>query len=326
MRMLSRRGFAVGAGAVAGTLALPAVVRGQAGYPSEDVHFVSGSVAGSGGDVIVRFFAEQMRPLMGRTVVVDNKVGAMSNIAIEHTVRSKPDGHTVLINSGSTLAANMKLFRKPPFDTARDLQMVATLSRSTMMLAVRADAPWKDVKELTAAMKEKGDKATYAYATSIAQVIGALYREKAGLKAVEVAYKSGADFVNDLASGNVDYAIADHVQATGLARAGRMRLLAVGSSERLKVTPDIPTFAEFGYPIDIRTWWGATVPAATPKPVVQQLSGWFNKVVTSEECRRFFAGIGTDPWATDPDFAQDYLRKEIVDWEGHMKVAGIAPQ
>jgi len=310
---------------VAGAV-LPGRAFAQAAYPSQDVHFISGTAAGSGGDIIVRFFADKVRSLMGRTVIVENRVGALGNIATEYTARAKPDGYTIEVASGSALAANMHMFKAPPVDVAKSLQIVATLSRSTMMLAVRPDAPWKDVKELTAAMKEKGPKASYAYATVIAKVIGAMYNDKAGLQAVEIAYKSGDDFMNDLTSGNVDFAIADHVMATAQQRAGRLRLLAVASAERLKVAPQLPTLAESGYAIDVRTWWGVMAPIATPKPIITQLNGWINQVVLSEDAKAFLNNIGADPWATSPDEGQAYMKQEISDWRDWVKLAKIEPQ
>ena len=113
-------------------------------------------------------------------------------------------------------------------------------------------------------MKEKGDKASYAFANPTSRVLGAMYKEKAGLQAVEVAYRTGADYLNELYSGKIDYAIVDNIQAMAQTSAGRMRILAVGAGTRMQAAPDIPTLTELGYPIDIRTWWAALVPAGTP--------------------------------------------------------------
>jgi tripartite-type tricarboxylate transporter receptor subunit TctC len=303
----------------------PHAVRAQT-YPSQDVNFVCGFAAGSGADIIVRYFADKMRPLMGRTIIVQNKPGALGNIATEYVARSRPDGYTILVTGGNSVAASMHLFKKPSVDAAKAFQIAATINNATMMVAVRAESPIKTIPELTAAMKEKGDKATYAFANPTAKVLGAMYKEKAGLKSVDVAYRTGADFLNELYAGKIDYAIPDNIQAMAQASAGRMRILAVGAGKRMQAAPDLPTLTEFGYPMDIRSWWAALVPSATPRPIVDQLNAWFSEVVQTPETKTFLNGIASDPWVTKPDEGQAYLLQQIKDWGDYVRVANIEPQ
>jgi tripartite-type tricarboxylate transporter receptor subunit TctC len=305
--------------------AVPQDARAQA-YPSQDVQFICGFAAGSGADIIVRYFADKMRPLINRTIVVQNKPGALGNIATEFVARSKPDGHTIYVTGANSVAASMHIFKKPPVDVGAALQLVATINKATMMVVVRADAPWKSVPELTAAMKEKGDKASYAFANPTSKVLGAMYRERAGLQAVEVAYRTGADYLNELYAGKIDFAVADNIQAMAQANAGRMRILAVGAGTRMQSAPDIPTLTEFGYPMDIRSWWAALVPAATPRPIVDQLNAWFSQVVESEETKTFLNGIASDPWVSKPEEGQAYFLQQIKDWGDYVRVAKIEPQ
>ena len=309
------------------TMLLPLAARAQTQpYPSQDVNFICGFAAGSGADIMVRYFAEKMRPLMNRTIIVQNKPGAIGNIATEFVARSKPDGYTILVTGGNAVAASMHLFKRPAVDAARAFQIAATINNATMMIAVRADGPIKTIADLTAAMKEKGDKASYAFANPTSRVLGAMYKEKAGLQAVEVGYRTGADYLNELYSGKIDFAIVDNVQGMAQAGAGRMRLLAVGAGTRMQAAPDIPTLTELGYPTDIRSWWAALVPAATPRPIVDQLNAWFGQVVASEETRKFLNGIASDPWVSKPDEAQAYFLQQIKDWGEYVRVAGIEPQ
>ena len=133
-------------------------------YPTQDVHFICAFAAGSGADIIVRYFSEKMRPLMGRSIIVENRVGAIGNLATEYVARSKPDGHVIYVTGASGVAANMHIFKNPSVDVGNALQVAATINKATMMLGVRADAPWNSAPELAAAMKLKGDKASYAIA------------------------------------------------------------------------------------------------------------------------------------------------------------------
>ncbi len=309
--------------ALCGAAASPAVAQQ---YPAQDIHLVCGFAAGSGADVIVRFIAEKMKPLAGRAIIVENKPGAGGNIATEYVARAKPDGYTVYITGASALAANMHVIKNPSVDVGKALQIVGTINKQPVMIAVRGDSPYKTMAELTAAMKAKGDKASYALANPTAKVVGAMYKQQAGLEAVEVYYKTGAEYLNDLASGVVDYAIPDNVLAVARERAGSMRILAVSTAERMQSAPQYPTMTESGYPMDLRGWWAGLVPTGTPKPVVDKLNAWISQIVASEEGRKFFANIASDVWVSKPDEAQAYFLQQIKDWGDYARIAKIEKQ
>ena len=295
-------------------------------YPSQDLRFLCAFPAGSGADVIVRYFADKMRPLVKRTVIVDNKPGAGGNIAAEAMVRSKPDGHTIFIHAGNTVAGHMHLIKKPPFDAAKAIQVAATINKQAFMLAVDAKRPWQTVAELTAYLKDKGDKATYAVSANSGIVMGAIYKEQAGLQAVQVHYRLAADALNDMTSGKVDYALQDPVFALSQHREGRLRLLAVASAERLKSNPELPTMTESGVAMDLAGWFAAMVPSATPKPIVDQLNKWFSAVVAAEETQTFLMNYGGDPWIAAPEEAQARLVRDIAAWGDYIRIAKIEPQ
>jgi tripartite-type tricarboxylate transporter receptor subunit TctC len=295
-------------------------------YPSQDMRFLCAFPAGSGADVIVRYFAEKMRPLVKRTIIVENKPGAGGNIAAEAMVRSKPDGHTVFIHAGNTVAGNMHLIKRPPFDAAKAIQVAATINKQAFMLAVDARRPWKTVAELTAYLKEKGASATYAVSANSGVVMGAIYNEKAGLQAVQVHYRLAQDALNDMAGGKVDYALQDPVFALSQQREGRMRVLAVASAERLKSNPELPTMTEAGVPMDLVGWFAAMVPSATPKPIVAQLNRWFSEVVATEETQSFLKSYGGDPWISTPEEGQARLLRDIAAWGDYIRIAKLEPQ
>jgi tripartite-type tricarboxylate transporter receptor subunit TctC len=296
-------------------------------YPTQDIRFICGFPAGSGADVLVRYFAEKLRPLAGRPVIVENKVGAAGNIAAEFTARAKPDGHTVHVHAGSAVAANQHLFKRRPFDAVKDLQVVATLNQQPFMVMVPAASPHKTLAELTAAMKQKGDQASYAQSNTTGKVMGDLYKQATGITAVEVPYRTANDSINDFASGRLDYGMMDPVFALSQARAGRLRMLAVSTPHRMQAVPELPTMTEAGTPgVEMVGWFAAMVPSATPRPVVDRLNKWLNEILATEETRKFLNQFGGDPYISTPEEGQARMVKEVKDWEHYIKIAKIEPQ
>jgi tripartite-type tricarboxylate transporter receptor subunit TctC len=323
----SRRRIVLAAGALALVAALADVREARAQeYPSQDIRLVVGFPAGSGADVFVRYYAEKLRPLTGRTVIVENKPGAFSNIATEYVAKSKPDGHTIYPFAGTTVAASMHLFKNPPVDVGKALRVVATLNRQPWMLLVDAKGPYKTVAELTAAVKQKGSAANYAVAANPGRIMGALYKDKAGLAATEVQYRSAPDSLNEMTSGKMDYGLHDPVFSMAQQREGRLRILAVSTAERLAAAPDIPTMTESGVPMNLELWWGVLVPAATPDPIANKINGWFKEIVAMPETKKFLSDSGADPMIRTPEEAQRMFMTAIKEWGEFVRVAKIEPQ
>jgi tripartite-type tricarboxylate transporter receptor subunit TctC len=327
MLVTSRRSLLTGAGAaVVAVASFPAGVHAQA-YPAQDIHVICAFPAGSGADVLVRYFAEKLREKAGRAVLVENKPGASGNISAEYVVRSKPDGYTVYIHGASAIAANFHLFKKPPFNPAKDIQIVATLNQQPFMVVVAANSPYKTLKELTDAMLKKGDKATYATSATFGKVMGELYKTATGIKAVEVSYRTANDSLNDFASGAVDYGMKDPVFALVQEREGRLRSLAISGAHRMQAVPNLPTMTEEGVPgVELFGWFAVMVPAATPRPIVDQLNTWFNEIEATPETKEFLGRFGGDPWITTPDEGQAQLVKDQEAWGDFVKAAKIEPQ
>ena len=328
MNHISRRRIlaATGATVALALLAFPSVVVAQK-YPDQDIHVICAFPAGSGADILVRFFAEELRKKAGQTVIVENKVGAAGNIAAEYTARAKPDGYTIYIHAGSSTAANFHLFKKPPIDPSKELQVVATLNKQPFMVVVAADSPYKNLKELTTAMLKKGDKASYAQSNTTGKVMGELYKVATGVKAVEIPYRTAANSINDFATGAVDYGMIDPVSAISNSSAGRWRMLAVSTEKRMDALPDLPTMTEEGVPgVELSGWFAAMVPAETPRPIVDQLNKWFNEIEAGPETKKFLNRFGGDPWITTPDAGQAQLVKDQKAWEAYVKAAKIDPQ
>ena len=283
-------------------------------YPAQDIRLICGYPAGSGADVIVRYYAEKLKAITGRTVLVENKVGALGNIATEHTARAKPDGYTIYLNGGGVIAANMYLFKKPPVDIVKELQVAAGINRLSSMLTVRSDRPWKTLAELTAYLKERGEKASYASSNPVSQAVGEIYKQKAGLSAVQVSYKTGFDSANDMQSGQVDFAVLDPIYALAQRREGRLRVLAIASAQRMEAVSDIPTFTEQGIPMDLLGWWGAFVPAATPRAIVERLSTACARVLARPDVVAALRAQVLDPSPMTPEEFGAFMRAEREKW------------
>jgi tripartite-type tricarboxylate transporter receptor subunit TctC len=295
-------------------------------YPSQDIRLICGFPPGSGADVFVRYFGEKLRPLAGRTVVVENKVGAASNIATEYVARSKPDGHTLYPFAGTTVAASMHLFKNPPVDVGKAIRVAATTSNLAFMLVVDAKSPYKNVAELTAAMKQKGSGASYAVAANPGRIMGAIYKNAAGLGALEVQYRSAPDSLNEMASGKLDYGLHDPIFALAQHREGRLRVLAVSTANRLQSLPELPTMTESGIPMDLSLWWGVMVPTGTPKPIIDRINQWFSQIVSTEETKKFLNASGADPMINTPERSQEMFEAAIKQWGDYVRMAKIEPQ
>ncbi|HWL05317.1 MAG TPA: tripartite tricarboxylate transporter substrate binding protein [Xanthobacteraceae bacterium] len=308
---------------LAGTLAAPAAAQS---IPEGDIHLVVAFPPGSGSDVLVRFLAEKLRPVSGRTVVVENKPGAAGNIATQYMTRSKPNGLTIFVHPANTLASNFHLIKNNPVNAVKDVQVAATINKQTVMLVVDAKRPWKTMGDLTAHLRKVGDKGTYATAGSSSVIMCALYKDAAKLESVEVNYKTAPDSLNDMASGVIDFACHDPLFALTHQREGRFRILGVATGERLTAAPDLPTMTEAGYPMDLSGWFAAMVPAGTPKSIVQQVNSWFGEITSQEDTKRFLQNSGSDVWVTTPEEGQAQLAKDIEDWGKYVSIAKLLPQ
>jgi len=307
--------------------AAPALAQAPDPYPSREVRVICAFPPGSGADVWVRFFAEQARPRVGKPVLVENRPGANGNIAAEYLARAKPDGYTIFIHSPTSVAANMFMFKNTPPDLDKQILTIATLLRFSFYLTVEAKRPWKNVEELVAYLRRKGDKASFATTSPPGRLMGNLFKTIMDLKAVEVPYRTSPETLNDLMSGQLDYSFTDGVFAHAQEREQRLKILAVGSKERMTSDPNIPTMQEQGVPgLDVPGFFGVMVPAGTPRPVIDMINGWIVDIVAQPQAREFINNFGGDPLSTTPDQAQRMFLDGIQEWGRLVKLAKIKPE
>jgi tripartite-type tricarboxylate transporter receptor subunit TctC len=304
-----------------------APVRAQS-YPSRPITVVTGYAAGTGGDVLIRFFAERLRPLAGQPIVVENKPGALTNIAAEFVARARPDGYTLFIAAGSsTFAANPHLFKNLPYDPIKDFTPVTTLFTLPFFAAVSPTSPAHSMRELTEIMRAKGTNGSYGYGATFSQAAAELYKKLEHLQTIGVAYKAAPTSVTDLLAGQIDFMFVDPTLGLQQASQGQLRLLAVTTAERTPAAPDVPGMRESGLAgFDLDGWFGAWLPAHAPPEIVSTLEAWLNRIVAAEDTRQFLLKAGCAPFPGNAKVVADLVPRDLEAWRVLIRDAHIEPQ
>lgn len=316
--------------AVAVALALAAwlsvaPVRAQT-YPERAIHAIVGFPPGSGADILARYFSKRLADLAGKPVVVENKPGATSNIALGLVAKARPDGYTLLFAANSNMAGSRFFFKDLAFDTVADFTPVALLSQTTFVLVVAPGSPARSVAELTALLKAN-PRAKFGYTNQTSQLATEAYRVQAGFTAVPVPYRTATDVLPDLANGTLDFNIIDGTFGLGQIRAGRIRALAVTTAARLPALADVPTMQEAGLAdFDFASWWAAWLPKGASPEIVAKLGGWFQTITSEPETHAYFAQTAGTLLQGDSAATAARLQTEIVKWARVAKAAGIVPQ
>jgi tripartite-type tricarboxylate transporter receptor subunit TctC len=325
MRAPTRGSIAIAAFTALATFLFCIPVQAQ-GYPERQIHAFVGFPPGSGADILARYFSRKLSELAGKPVIIENKTGATSNIAVGLAARAKPDGYTILYSANSNMAGNRFLFKDLPFDTVADFIPVAMLSQTTFIMVVAPNSKLGSVAELTAAVKAN-PRAKFAYTNQIGLLATEYYKSTAGIVAVPVSYRTAPDAVPDIQTGTMDFMIIDGTFGFGQVRAGRIKPLAVTTAQRLSTLPDIPTMTESGVPaFDFASWWAAWLPKGTPPEIVTKLEGWFTAITAMPETREFLAGTAGTPLQGGSAATRAKQLAEIEKWAVNVKAAGIVPQ
>jgi tripartite-type tricarboxylate transporter receptor subunit TctC len=294
-------------------------------YPVREIRSICNFAAGSGADIIVRYYSDQLAKLAGRPVVVENKPGAQGSIASAFVAKSAPDGYTIHITpASSTLASAPHIFKQLPYDPIKDFATVTTINSLAFVVAVDAAKPVRTIQELIQVLKQKPGHGFYGTQSNSGQIAAELFKTSAGLKTEYVPFKVTGEAFTNLLSGQIDFMSVD---ATWARSQAKVRILAVTAAKRAGAMPEIPTLAEAGVPgVDIEPWWGVVVPAGTPRPIIDKLAGWFNQITTSEATRQFLARAALDPFPGSPEQMAALLKTEVERWGEFVKLAKIQPQ
>jgi tripartite-type tricarboxylate transporter receptor subunit TctC len=306
-------------------LALAAPFAFAQDYPAREIRSICNFAPGSGADIIVRYYSDQLARLAGKPVVVENKPGAQGSIASAFVAKSAPDGYTIHITpASSTLASAPHIFKQLPYDPLKDFAPVTTINSLTFVIAVDAAKPIKSVQELIAQLKQKPGHGFYGTQSNSGLIAAEWLKSKTGLQTVSVPFKVTGDAFTNLLAGQIDFMSVDSTWAKGQSK---VRILAVTAAKRAGTMPEIPTLAEAGVPgIDVAPWWGVVVPAGTPRPIIDKLAGWFNQITASEETKQFLARAALDPFPGSPEQMAALLKTEVERWGTFVQMAGIKPQ
>ena len=328
--MLSRRNLLRSAAVLASGMVPQSAHAGTEvdNYPAGPIKSICPFGPGSGADTKVRFYSNKLSQITDKPVIVENRPGALGNIATEAVARAKPDGYTIYVAPGSsTLAAAPSLFKKLGYDPINDLEHITTLSASAFALCVPSSTPFKSVPDLTAYLREKGDTASYGSGAPPSLVAAEIYKQAFGLKTVEVKYKEQGPLLNDLYGGQLAFYFSDLTTIHGQLKEGRIRPLAVTSAKRLKSAPDIPGAEEAGIPgMDVITWWSVHVPAKTPKPICDKLEAWFNTIAVATDVVAFNAAVASDVLPGNSQSLKELLLKQTAAWRDYARLAHLEPE
>jgi tripartite-type tricarboxylate transporter receptor subunit TctC len=303
----------------------PISSQAQQDYPNKEIHVYVGFAAGTGADILARYFADKLAALTGKPSIMENKPGAFGNIAAEAVARAKNDGYHLLITPGSgTHSNNPHLFKKLPFDPIKDFTPITTLARQGFILVVDPKTPIKTVADLTAHLKQKGAKASYGAPNPFSLAAAELYKTIAGVQAERVNYTATPQSISELLDGSLDFVFADSVFAMEQVRSGRIRALAVTMDKRALSAPEIPTMAEQGVPgYSLTGWWAAYFPANTPKPIADKMEAWLNQIDKTEETAKFLINAGNEPFPGNRDFLVKWQAEDYTKWGKIHEIANI---
>ena len=298
----------------------------QAAYPTQPIKVIVPFPPGGGTDVVSRLLVDKMRESTGWTFVVDNKAGAGGNIGLDAVAKSKPDGYTIGMGQTANLAINPTLYAKMPYDATKDLVPIALVAGQPVVLVVSAPSRFKTLADLVAAAKEKPGTLTMASAGNgtVGHLTGEVFAKQSGIKVVHVPYKGAGPAATDLLGGQVDFYFATPQTVVPFVKAGKLRVLAVSSSKRLPVLPDVPTVAESGLKgFDTSDWKLLVAPAGTPADVVKRLNAEVAKAMSKPATLAQLLAEGSVPMSGSPQEVATYLKAEQQRWGAVVRESAV---
>ncbi len=316
--------MALAAAALAG--AFPLLASAQP-YPAKPVKLVVGYSAGGAVDAVARTVGQAMSASMGQTFVVDNKPGAGTNIAVKSVIAAEPDGYTLMM-AANALAANMALYQPAPFDAERDLVAVSLIGRVPVVIAANASAPYASIQQLIAAAKAKPGSISFASPGngSTPHMAVEFFKRAAGISLLHIPYRGGSQALTDVIGGQLPLVAVNALEVQPHVKSGKLKVLAVLSTNRSAIFPEVPTIAESGFPgFEASVWYGLVAPAATPKPIVTRLHAEVQKALQTKEVRDRMTAVGGEVLPGSAEMFAALIRSERQRYEKLVREANIKP-
>ena len=304
----------------------PIAARAQSARP---LRIIVPFTPGGSTDILARAIAPKLGAALGQNVIVENRPGAGGSLGAAEAAKSEPDGSTLLMGHIGTLAVNPSIYPKLPYDPVKSFVPVAYVARVPNVLAVSVASPIKTLKDLVEAARARPGALSYSSGGngSAAHITFEYLKLKAGLFMLHIPYRGTAASVTDVIAGQVSCTFTGAPAVLPLVRSGRLRALAVSSSQRLSVAPEVPTVAESGYPgFEADQWYGLVAPAGTPPALVGRLNAEVNKALAMPDVAQQLAVEGAVAVPGTPAAFGDLIRREIPRWAAVVKVGNIKPE
>ena len=296
-------------------------------YPNKPIKVLVGYAPGGAVDLVARTLGQNLSASMGQSIVIENKPGAGTNIAVKQLIDSPADGYTLMV-AANALAANMSLYKPQPFDIDKDITPIAMIGRVPVVIATSADSKYQKISDLIKAAKANPDFITYGTPGNGATPHMAMkfFEQAAGISLKHVPYKGGAPAITDLIGGQLDLVAVNMLEVAPHVKSGKLKIVAVMSAKRSPLFPEIPTVAESGFPgFEASVWYSLIAPAKTPASIVKTLHSQVEKALQSKEMTERLGSVGGEvsPGTTAQLIA--YLNSERKRYEKLVREANIQP-
>ncbi|HMK81457.1 MAG TPA: tripartite tricarboxylate transporter substrate binding protein [Xanthobacteraceae bacterium] len=312
----------------AALLALAPLGAAADSYPSATIKIVVGFGPGSGTDILARLLAEQLQQSLEHPVIVENKPGAGAQIAATTVARAAPDGYTLFLTSNSSHSVNPHIYRTLSYDPKKDFTPIAGLAYFPFVLAIDPTLPPKTPQEFVAWARANSGKVTYAYGTPTVRIPAAALDHLLHLNATGVGYKSSPPAMMDVIGGQVSFLVTDLASSQAQIKQGQLRALAVTTSQRSELAPELPTIEEtLGLKdFDLAAWTGLFGPANLPKEIVDRLSKAVVDIMNRPDIRARILALGAEPTPSDAATFAKLVDRQYEVWGQKVKDAGIEPE
>ena len=296
-------------------------------FPNKPIKLIVGFAPGGAVDIIARAVGQHIGSTLGQPVIVENRPGAGTNIAMRALIDSPADGHVLMLTANS-IAANPSLYQPAPFDPARDVTPIALVGRVPVVIAANAQSGPDSMARLIAQSKTKANSVSYGSPGngSTPHLATELFARAAGIDLLHVPYKGGSPAINDVLAGHVQAVAVNALEVQPHVKAGKLRVLAVLSPVRTPIFPDAPSIAEAGYPgFEASVWYGFIGPAGLPSAVVTQLHAAIQKALAVPEVRDRLVNAGGEVQPGPTDRLTTLIASERARYEKLIREASIKP-